>query len=385
MIDSQPSASGGSRPHHARVPPRRQAGSRRSNEARAPSGARWKVQLELDPAEIALVYRQGLAHGAEVCRRGTHEWRPLLTTLELRPALSARASLPSLSELLDEATPPVPTQPSEIRDPSLASLVLARRPAHAPASIAPRPPAVITARPRLPERGAKSVLPRSALAPHSAPPAPAPTLRAPSIEASVRARASILTWLAEHARPAELTLVAGIAVLLTLTASLLAERARSAQAASSRWDGSSGLASAPPTTFAELKTRAVELGPDPAIPVVAVRDLPLEGRAITAAAGPIALASALNVGSSTPAAGADAGALARVLALASRIARGCGSAPVHAQVVVTFAPSGVVRALHFGAAAPPLALRSCVLSAIARARVKPFRGGPVTVSKTLRW
>jgi hypothetical protein len=30
-------------------------------------------------------------------------------------------------------------------------------------------------------------------------------------------------------------------------------------------------------------------------------------------------------------------------------------------------------------------LRSCMLNAVARSRVAPFEGDPVTVSKTLRW
>jgi len=45
----------------------------------------------------------------------------------------------------------------------------------------------------------------------------------------------------------------------------------------------------------------------------------------------------------------------------------------------------VPSSVHFGAASPPAGLRSCILSAVARSRVTPFIGEPVTVSKNLSW
>ncbi|HEY3253718.1 MAG TPA: hypothetical protein VGJ91_07205, partial [Polyangiaceae bacterium] len=62
---------------------------------------------------------------------------------------------------------------------------------------------------------------------------------------------------------------------------------------------------------------------------------------------------------------ADRAELARALARAGAAARSCGEGPVHAQIVATYAPSGVPSSVHFGSSAPPAALRSCVLSAVA--------------------
>ena len=117
MIYSQPSAS---KPRNARAAasPRRPVAGRRTAASRPELlESRWRVQLELAPAEIAFVYQKGLARGAEVCLRGTHEWRPLVTTPELRAALSTG------------------------EDPSLAALSLTRRaPRQTPKSAPPPPP-----------------------------------------------------------------------------------------------------------------------------------------------------------------------------------------------------------------------------------------------------
>ena len=335
MIDSQPSAS---RPNNPRVSKRRPA-KHRAASVRSDSGpnARWKVQLSLAPAEIALVYKQGLARGAEVCRQGTHEWRPLVTTPELRGALASGRGLATL----------------------------ARRPVKKPASVAPPPPAVIKR---------ESVLELTQTFSPVVTPLEAPALMAPPVAAPMlpppRAKVSSFAWLVRHARPAELALVAGVAVLLTWTASVLTHRSQT-----------SDLATASPERTAlpsaEAAPVTASFGPGAAIPVVSVADLPVEGQH--------ALRGAAMVSSVAPKASGMRSQLARALGNAARAAQSCGSGPVNAQIVATFAPSGVARAIHFGAGAPPAALRSCVLNAVARARISPFEGEPVTVSKTLRW
>jgi hypothetical protein len=289
----------------------------------APSKPRWKVQLELAPAEIALVYRQGLARGAEVCRRGTEDWRPLVTTPELRPALVDRSSWPDLRPSAPDSavTQPLPTHvvPAELV------------PVHVPDAYSDVPAAVFT---------------------------PAPVVR--------------------HARSAELSLVAVLSFAATLGAALLAEQA-------SHWtEVRAAIATpAPPRAarpfFAGVTQPSVwSSALSSTAPVVMLHDLPLER----------AGAGFKGTGRSAPSSAPPSGGrtdFARALGQAARSARSCGEGPVHTQVVATFAPSGVPRAVHFGSTPPPAALRSCVLSAVARSRVAPFEGDPVTVSKTLSW
>ena len=340
MIDSHPSAS---RPSNARAVKRRPA-KHRALAARADSGqnARWKVQLELAPAEIALVYKQGLARGAEVCRQGTHEWRPLVTTPELRAALAAGRGL----------------------------ITLAKRPAKKPASIAPPPPAVVKREPapELMQTFSPVVTPLEVPA----------TLAAVQTLPPPRARASSFAWLVRHARPAELALVAGVAVLLTWTVSALTHHnsVRVVHERVALSDHSSEGVSATGSV-----TNAASFGPGSSIPVVAVSDLPVEGE--HAARGAAVMSS--GAGARSPRLSGMRGELARALGNAARAAQSCGEGPVNTQVVATFAPSGVARSIHFGAGAPPAGMRSCVLIAVARARISPFEGDPVTVSKTLRW
>ncbi len=336
MIDSQPSASQPSNPRVAK----RRAAKHRAVAPRSDSGvsARWKVQLELAPAEIALVYKQGLARGAEVCRQGTHDWRPLVTTPELRFALASGSGLATL----------VP------------------RPVKKPVSVAPPPPAVVKREPapELMQTFSPVVMP---LEVPVLPPAITPLALPPP-----RAKASSFAWLVQHARPAELALVAGVAMLLTWTASALTQRVQALNTAAASHERIA-LQSAP----VERAPVVASFGPGSAIPVVSVADLPVEGQR--------ALRGAAMTSTAAPHGAGMRAQLARALGNAARAAQSCGSGPVSAQIVATFARSGVARAIHFGAGAPPAALRSCVLNAVARARISPFEGEPVTVSKTLRW
>jgi hypothetical protein len=310
-------------------------------EALTPSKPRWKVQLELAPAEIALVYRQGLARGAEVCRRGTHEWRPLVTTPELRTALVGRSSWPDIEHAV-LAPPPVPSFPdSAVTQPLPRTLP--------PPPVWPEPHGVHDT--------------------HSELPAAVTSVPPPAL----------------HARSSELSLVAVLSFAATLGAALLAQHA-------SHWtEVRAEIASARP---ASLPARPVFAGStQPSVwssaslasnaPVVMLHDLPLEQRG--AAAGAPFKGTGRGLASSSAPSGGGRGEFARAMANAARAAQSCGEGPVHTQVVATFAPSGAPSSVHFASAPPPAALRSCVLSAVARSRVSQFEGDPVTVSKTLSW
>ena len=223
--------------------------------------------------------------------------------------------------------------------------------------------------------------------------------------------AASFTPVVMHARSTELSVVAFLSAVVTFGAVLFAQHA-------AHW----GEARAPisehvPRQVAEQSERPLgthaALSPSWAatltsnIPVVLLRDLPLEhggaarGESERAAsvpraeverpapaAAPAAASRAITRASRpAPAAPgpADRAELARALSRAGASARNCGEGPVKAQIVATFAPSGVPSSVHFGASAPPAGMRSCVLSAVARTRVTPFVGDPVTVSKSLSW
>lgn len=311
----------------------------------APSKPRWKVQLELAPAEIALVYRQGLARGAEVCRRGTHEWRPLVTTPELRPALVGRSSWPDIEHavLRPPALPSIPD--------SAVTLPLVKHTLPPPPVFPP---------------------PLSAQDSHSELPAAVTSVPPPALAQ-------------RHARSSELSLVAVLSFAATLGAALLAQHASHWTEARAKIT-SARQGSAPPAHPASpgpVQASVWNASGATSAPVVTVHDLPLEQRAALAGGAPIKAAA--RGASAAPPSGGGRGDFARAMAQAARSAQGCGEGPVHTQVVATFAPSGVPSSVHFGSAPPPAALRSCVLSAVARSRVSPFEGEPVTVSKTLSW
>jgi hypothetical protein len=413
VIDSQPSPS---RPRNPRVPvaPRRQSAVRRSAASRPDltDASRWKVQLELAPSEIAFVYRKGLARGAEVCRRGTHEWRPLVTTPELRDALAKRASLAELIEVAPPAGAALTlSQTLAITDPALAALFLARRAPQLPKSAPPPPPALSNSSPPPP-------LPRSAPPPPlltvSAEPALAPLpalapagvmlppplvrtgsvpdwedtplipLRVEPLLLPTRLTLSSLAPTTLHARPIELSVVAFLAMLLTLAVTAITLRAEAPRLTALV----SSVTRAAPHAARPSSPRVPEASAKSTIPVVSVRDLPVQGGGYAAAvlsSNSSALgATRFTARPGASSSGPDRAGLARALGGAAAAARSCGAGPVTAQVLVTFGPSGVARNIHF-ATAPPVAMRSCVLNAVARARIAPYTGDLVTVSKTLRW
>ena len=229
--------------------------------------------------------------------------------------------------------------------------------------------------------------------------------------------AASFTPVVMHARSSELSVVALLSAVVTFGAVLFAqhaahwgearakisERAPTRQVAEQAERPLASHAASSPSWAATLASN---------IPVVRLRDLPLEhgaavrfesersasntprvevergaSRAVTRASRPVAAAAAAAAAPAVAAAPgpADRAELARALARAAAAARNCGDGPVQAQIVATFAPSGVPSSVHFGSSAPPASLRSCVLSAVARTRVTPFVGDPVTVSKSLSW
>lgn len=222
-----------------------------------------------------------------------------------------------------------------------------------------------------------------------------------------------------HARSTELSIVALLSAAVTFGAVLFAQHAAHwgearAQIRERAPRQAAEQAEVPLTTHAALSPSwAATLASN--IPVVRVRDLPLEHgasarmdyergasaprmeveRSSTRAAAPrmeveraaprVASRGTHPAPIAAAPGPADRAELARALARAGAAARNCGEGPVHAQIVATYAPSGVPSSVHFGGSSPPASMRSCVLSAVARTRVTPFVGEPVTVSKSLNW
>jgi hypothetical protein len=201
----------------------------------------------------------------------------------------------------------------------------------------------------------------------------------------------------------ELALAALASMLLTLTTLRALELHRT------------GMLSATHAALPAATTAAVSAAPPapaptvaahmPVIPIVKLTDLPVLGGYSTFAAlrtggerpsaAPARASTARSFRATSPAtltatpralaSSPDRAALSQALARAARAARSCGDGPETAQVVVSYAPSGVPRSVRFGSAAPSRSLRGCVLGAMARAVIPPFAGEPVTVEKTLRW
>ena len=246
-------------------------------------------------------------------------------------------------------------------------------------------------------------------------PAPPPVRALPLMDSEPGAAS--FTPVVMHARSTELSVVALLSAVVTFGAVLLAQHA-------AHWGEARAKISARPVRQAAEQsevplTTHASLSPSWAatlasnIPVVRLRDLPLEhgaasrieyerpqpaarververaerpevertggGRGVARSAPRPAPVAAAAPGP------ADRAELSRALSRAAASARNCGEGPVHAQIVATYAPSGVPSSVHFGSSAPPAAMRSCVLSAVARTRVTPFVGEPVTVSKSLSW
>ena len=288
-----------------------------------------------------------------------------------------------------------------IKDNSLAALLALPHPvATHPVVVPPPPPPVVVTHdgPLLemqlpPPRPVAESIPESAVThplPHplpalSAPPTALPVFSLPTAAesevpaATITAARSYAPPTPLHARSVELSVVAVLSVLITLAFSFTAQRA-------AHWG--EARAKITPSLHSEAATAPPAFGVSPnpvqvatlsaSIPVVPLRQLPVQGGG-AGSRGSGALAAQAS-GS-----GANRGELVRALAGVASAARSCGPGPVQTQVVATFGPSGLPSDVHFGGGAPPRALRSCVLRAVSRARITPFSGAPVTVSKNLSW
>jgi hypothetical protein len=177
-----------------------------------------------------------------------------------------------------------------------------------------------------------------------------------------------------------LSAVATLSMAITLLGTWLGTRALHS-AAPAVAPTANQLSAAPeqPSRASTAHGSSSDFAPASEIPVVPLRDLPLEhAEPATARVGGAA-------GSRLPPGSVDRTELARALGRAARAANGCGPGPVNTQILVTYAPSGVARYIHFASSPPPASMQSCVLNAIARARVPSFQGPAISVSKTLRW
>jgi hypothetical protein len=335
----------------------------------------WKVELELEPEQIAQLHRQGLARGALVRKHGSEEWRPLLATPELLPALS-KAGEPQ----------PKPLGEIEFETPTRSLKVAARLTRPAP----PPPPLELCLAPVVPRLRLDSipdwndVSTRLIGLPTSATVAPA-TIASPIGLSRLPASSTIAPTTIEsqaeprtvHARPLELSLAVAASVVLTLLASfgVLHLNQSSAQHALA------SAASVSPAKPAQLPsaTSAPSLQA-PSVPVVSVRDLPTEAKRTA----PAAEESAKAADTETAPPFYEA-ALDKALDQAARDASVCGASPMTAPAEITFAQTGVVRFVRFTTTLPQAPVRACALKAVARARIPAFKGDVITVSKTLSW
>jgi hypothetical protein len=254
---------------------------------------------------------------------------------------------------------------------------VARRPSSSlSVSSAPPPPPVIkSVLPVVVTRDSFDSIPDSAVTQPQPVPRAAP--QAPAQEAALD-----FTRPALHARPFELSAVATLSVAATLVATLFVSRvlhSGGSRVALGEAARAPSATTEPVTPAATVRNTVSELGPRSAIPVVPLADLPLEHVGSTSKLVSSSSSRSLTSGS------ADRAELERALGRAAGAASSCGPGPVNTQILVTFAPSGVARFIHFAASPPPAAMQSCVLNAVARSRVPAFEGPAISVSKTMRW
>ena len=223
--------------------------------------------------------------------------------------------------------------------------------------------------------------PRIESVPDSAVTQPLPPRVYPSLESEAPAASFTPVPPRAGAGQVELYVVAALSAAITVLVMLVAERASHWADARAKIEEVSRPISALVPSLPSANPAGANAQTGSGVPVVLLHDLPVE----RGAKGPPVTAASFAAPSRRAVEGVDRAKLSRALARAARAASSCGPGPVNARVVVTFGASGVPRAVHFGSGAPPQAQRSCVLGAIARARVAPFVGEPVTVAKNLSW
>jgi hypothetical protein len=260
---------------------------------------RWVVRLELGDEDIAKLYGQGMTRGAVVWRKGMVEWRPLLITPELTGLL--RRTRTTLTSLPDE---------------------LAERPV-GPTTVAPM--AMDVAAPGT----AASGKPRR------------------SVEfAAVAVAAFALAWIGHGILRADAPSAA-----LADGREALAPPAAACEPATVTTAGL--LPNAPPLATATSST----------IPIIAVTDLPLAGRA----AVPTAMHSESRRAPSRPSSAGQPSRseLSAALSRVAQSARGCGERGGPVRVTMSFAASGVARSIQVSGrdlpapTSPRLRARAC--------------------------
>ena len=320
------------------------------------SGAKaWKVQLELEPEQIALLHSQGLARGALVRRDGSEEWRPLLATPELLRVLSKGGELQPMPLDIEFETP--------TRSLKVTTLKVTTRPTPPP------PPVELCVELVVPQLRRDSIpdwndVPTGPIRlPVSS------TISPATIESQAEPRTA-------HARPLKLSVAVAATLVLALLGGFGVLRL-------SRSSAQHAPASSAPVSAAKpAQQPSAATAPSPlasSVPVVSVRDLPTEAKRT----GLAAEASAKTVVTTTGSAFDEV--LDKALEQAARDASACGASPMTAPVVVTFAPTGMVRFVRFATAVPEPPVRACALRAVARTRIPAFKGDGITVSKTLNW
>lgn len=344
-------------PRDASNPPQAALDIPRNDRALLP-GDSWSVQLELRDEEIARLYAHGLARGATVCKKGMLEWRPLLLAEELQPILR-RTRIVSDVERLVPATHlgPPPSFP-DWED------TLVQRAARVQIPAPPRLPNELdaTATPNaLDIRAAPTLAPSScdsAITPR------VPERRGLTL-LLVAALSAATAWFAQGklasspaARPPIATAITPRAEARLLSAEAIG---RAAPSADSRARG-------------------------PQLPTMTIADLPLLGATdgvprtgIPRGVSPDPVRALGTASSSGPSRAELVSALSQV----GRAAGSCGERVGPVRVIISFASSGVARSIRVSGSNLARETRSCLIAAASRARISPFAGDPVTVSKTL--
>jgi hypothetical protein len=295
----------------------------------------WRIQLDLQVAEVARLYGAGLARGALVWNDARGSWTPLVKARELEPLLRNVRIVPG---------PPVPVPPR-----------VARVAAPAPESSGFRIAEVLLA----------------------------------------AALSALLAWLvmalgSQHVEPRRPGVAQSAAVnaprSLALTAPEPARSSRAGDVRSSAGDRVQRDADLPTLSLHEL----------PAAPLPATAAAPFEPNAASASAARAALRGAAQLARhdgevawqaarDTTLAGERPGhdelvtAMNRVRAAASS----CGERQGPVRVTITFGNSGASRSVQVSATDESPELRACLRRAASRARVRAFSGEPLRVTKTL--
>jgi len=125
------------------------------------------------------------------------------------------------------------------------------------------------------------------------------------------------------------------------------------------------------------------------MPTLTIADLPLltatggTTRVSPASTTPTTSTTSVAASRSPAADGPSRAELVSALSQVGRAAGSCGERSGPVRVIVSFANSGVAKSIRVSGENLARETRSCLIAAASRARISPFSGDPVTVSKTL--